>query len=74
MHDEGPRGLFRTNREDPFMSAAIGEMNNTTSTIKYRAPLVMGIPLWIVSSHQGTQKKKRYIWLKSKAEMANRRK
>jgi hypothetical protein len=72
MHDEVPRGLFRTNREDPFMSAAIDDMNNTTSTIKHRAPLVMGIPLQIVSSHQGTQKKK--IWLKSKAEMANRRK
>jgi hypothetical protein len=55
MHDEVPRGLFRTNPEDPFMSAAIDEMNNTTSTIKHRAPLVMGVPLWIVSSHQGIQ-------------------
>jgi hypothetical protein len=74
MHDEGPRGLFRTNREDPFMSVAIDEMNNTTSTIKHRAPLVMGVPLQIVASHQGTQKKKIYIRLKSKAKMANRQK
>jgi hypothetical protein len=41
------------------MSAAIDEMNNTTSTLKHRAPLVMGVPLRIVSSHQGTQKKMR---------------
>jgi hypothetical protein len=74
MHDEVPRGLFRTNHEDPFISAAIDEMNNTTSTIKQRAPLVMGVPLWIVSSHQGTQKKKRYSRLNSKAKMANRQK
>jgi hypothetical protein len=74
MHDEGPIGLFRTNREYPFMSAAIDEMKNTTSTIKNRPPLVMGISLRIVSSHQGTQKKKRYSRLKSKAETANRRK
>jgi hypothetical protein len=73
MHDEVPRGLFRTNREEPFTSAAIDE-NNTTSTIKHRAPLVMGVPLQIVSSHQGTQKKKRYSRLKSKAETVNRRK
>jgi hypothetical protein len=74
MHDEVPRGLFRTNNEDPFISAAIDEMNNTTSTVKHRAPLVMGVPLWIVFSHQGTQKKKIYSRLKSKAETANRRK
>jgi hypothetical protein len=53
------------------MATAIDEMNNTTSTIKHRAPHVMGVPLRIVSSHEGTQKKKRYIWLKSKAETAN---
>jgi hypothetical protein len=70
MHDEVPRGLNRTNREDPFMSAATDEMNNTTSTIKHRAPLVRGVPLRIVSSHQGTQKKKIYSRLKSNAEMA----
>jgi hypothetical protein len=54
------------------MSAAIDEMNSTTSTIKHRAPLVMGVPLWIVSSHQGTQKKKIYSRLKSNAGMAKR--
>jgi hypothetical protein len=53
------------------MSAAIDEMNNTTSTIKHRAPLVMGVPLRIVSSRQGTQKKKIYSGLKSNAEMAS---
>jgi hypothetical protein len=74
MHDEVSRGLFRTNREDPIMSAAIDEMNNMTSTIKHKAPLVMGVPLWIVSSHQGTQKKKIYSRLKSKAKRANRQK
>jgi hypothetical protein len=56
------------------MSAAIDEMNNTTSTIKHRVPLGMGVPLRIVYSNQGTQKKKRYSRLKSKAEMAKRRK
>jgi hypothetical protein len=43
MHDEVPRGLFRTNHENPFMSAAIDEMNYSISTIKHRAPLVMGV-------------------------------
>jgi hypothetical protein len=63
------------NCEDPFMSAAaIDEMNNTTSTIKHRVPLAMGIPLRIVSSHQHTQKKKIYSRLKSKAKTAKRRK
>jgi hypothetical protein len=56
------------------MSASIDEMNNITSTIKHRAPLVVGIPLQIFSSHQGTQKKKRYSRLKSKAETAKQRK
>jgi hypothetical protein len=60
--------------EDPFMPAAIDEMNNTTSKIKHRVPLVMGVPLNIFSSHQGTQKKKRYSWLKSTVKMAKRRK
>jgi hypothetical protein len=54
------------------MSTAIDEMNNTTSTIKHREPLVMCIPLRIVSSRQGTQNKKRYSQLKSKAGMAKR--
>jgi hypothetical protein len=52
------------------MSAAIDEMNNTASKIKHRVPLVMGVPLRVDSSHQGTQKKKRYSRLKSKAETA----
>jgi hypothetical protein len=56
------------------MPAAIDEMNNTTSTIKHRAPLVTGVPLRIFSSYQGTQKKKVYRRLKSKAETAKRRK
>jgi hypothetical protein len=43
MHDEVPRGLFRTNYEDSVVSSAIDEMNNTTSTIKHRAPLFMGV-------------------------------
>jgi hypothetical protein len=63
-----------TNREDPFVSTAIDEMNNTTSTIKHRSPLAMGVPLRTVSSRQDTQKKKRYSRLKSKAEMANQQK
>jgi hypothetical protein len=52
--------------------AAVGDTKSNTSTIKHRLPHVMGVPLIIVSSHQGTQKKKRYSWLKSKAEMAKR--
>jgi hypothetical protein len=56
------------------MSAAIDEMNNTTSTIKHRAPLVMGVPLQSVSSHQGTQKKNIYSRLKSNAKVAKRQK
>jgi hypothetical protein len=35
---------------------------------------VMGVPLRIFSSHQGTQKKKRYSRLRNKAEIAKRRK
>jgi hypothetical protein len=49
-------------------SFAVGNMNNNTSTIKHRAPLVMGVPLRIVSSRQGTQKNKRCIRLKSKVK------
>jgi hypothetical protein len=54
--------------------AAGGDTKCNTSTIKHRLPHVMGVPLRIVSSHQGTQKKKRYSRLKSKAETAKRRK
>jgi hypothetical protein len=68
------RGFFRTNCEELVMSEAFDEMNNTTSTIKHREPLAMGVPLWIVSTHQGTQNKKRYIQLKSKAKTAKRQK
>jgi hypothetical protein len=50
------------------------DVSKNTSTIKHRLPLVMGVPLRIVSSHQGTQKKKIYSKLKNKAEMAKRRK
>jgi hypothetical protein len=52
--------------------AAVGDMKSITSTIKHRLPHVMGVPLRIVSSHQGAQKKKRYSRLKSKAETAKR--
>jgi hypothetical protein len=48
--------------------AAGGDTKSNTSTIKHRSPYVMGVPLIIVSSHQGTQKKKRYSRLRSKAE------
>jgi vacuolar-type H+-ATPase subunit D/Vma8 len=49
-----------------------GETKSNTSTIKHRSPHVMGVALIIVSSHQGTQKKKIYNRLKSKAETAKR--
>jgi hypothetical protein len=51
-----------------------GDTKSNTSTIKHRSPHVMGVPLRIVSSHQGTQKKKRYSRLRSKAEKAKQRK
>jgi hypothetical protein len=54
--------------------AAVGDTKSNTSTIKHSLPHVMGVPLKIVSSHQGTQKKKRYSRLKSKAETAKRQK
>jgi hypothetical protein len=47
-----------------------GDMKYNTSTIKHRSPHVMGVALRIVSYHQGTQKKKIYSGLKSKAETA----
>jgi hypothetical protein len=55
-------------------SAVSNDVSKNTSTIKHRLPLVMGVPLRIVSSHQSTQKKKRYSRLKNKAEIAKRRK
>jgi hypothetical protein len=55
-------------------SAVSNDMNNNTSTIKHRVPLVMVVPLRILSSHQGTQQKKRYSRLKNKAEIAKKQK
>jgi hypothetical protein len=55
-------------------SAVSNDVNNNTSTIKHRVPLVMGAPLRIVSSHQGIHKKKIYSKLKNKAENVKRRK
>jgi hypothetical protein len=54
--------------------AAVGDTKSNTCTIKHRLPHVMGVPLRIVSSHQGTQKKKRYSRLINKAETAKQRK
>jgi hypothetical protein len=53
-----------------FDCAAVGDTQINTSTIKHRLPHVMGVPLRVVSSHKGTQKKKIYSGLKSKAETA----
>jgi hypothetical protein len=53
--------------------AAVGDTKSNISTIKHRLPHVMGVPLRIVYSRQGTQKKKIYIRLKSKAETVKRR-
>jgi hypothetical protein len=55
-------------------SANSNDVSKNTSTTKHRVPLVMGVTLYIFSSHQGTQKKKRYSRLKNKAEIAKRRK
>jgi hypothetical protein len=54
--------------------AAVGDTKSNTSTIKHRLLHFMGVPLRIVFSHQGTQKKKRYSRLRSKAATAKRRK
>jgi hypothetical protein len=40
-------------------SAVRNDVNKNTFTIKHRFPLVMGVPLRIVSSHQGTAKKEK---------------
>jgi hypothetical protein len=53
---------------------AVGDAKSNTSTIKHTLPHVMGVPLRIVSSQQGNQKKKIYSQLKSKAGMVKRRK
>jgi hypothetical protein len=59
-----------TTESGMFDCAAVDDTKIYTSTIKHRLPHVMGVPLRIVSSHQGTQKKKRYSRFKSKAETA----
>jgi hypothetical protein len=56
------------------VSSDSNNVSRNTSTIKHRVPLVIGVPLRIVSSHQGTQKNKRYSRLKNKAEIVKRRK
>jgi hypothetical protein len=67
--------MVRFTTESGMIECAAGDDTKiNTSTIKHRSPHVMGVPLRIVSSHQGTQKKKRYSRLKSKAETAKRRK
>jgi hypothetical protein len=53
-------------------SAISNDASKNTCTIKHRVPLVMGVPLSIVSSHQGTQKKKRYSRLKNKVEIESK--
>jgi hypothetical protein len=55
-------------------STAVDDTKNNTSTIKHRLLRIMGVSLRIVSSHQGTQKKKRYSRIMSNVEMAHRRK
>jgi hypothetical protein len=40
-------------------SADSNDVSKSTSTIEHRVPLVMGVPLRIVSSHQGKQKKEK---------------
>jgi hypothetical protein len=47
-----------TTESGMVVSAASNNVNNNISTIKYRVPLVMGVPLTIVPYHQGTQNKK----------------
>jgi hypothetical protein len=67
--------MVRFTTESGMVECAAGcDTKSNTSTIKHRSPHVTGVPLRIVSSHQGTQKKKRYSWLRSKAETAKRRK
>jgi hypothetical protein len=47
--------------------AAVGDKKSNTTKIRHRLPHVKGVPLRIVSSHQDTQKKKIYSWLKIQA-------
>jgi hypothetical protein len=59
-----------TNGSGMVASAVSNDMSKHTSAIKHRVPLVMGVSLCIVSSHQGTPKKERYSRLKNKAKIA----
>jgi hypothetical protein len=63
-----------TTESGMVVSATVGDTKNNASTIKHRVPHAMGVTLRSVSSHQGTQKKKGYSRLKSKAEIAKRQK
>jgi hypothetical protein len=65
--------MIKFTTESGMMASDVSnDVNNKTSTIKHRFPLVMRVPLRIVSSLQGTQKKKIYSRLKNKAEIAKR--
>jgi hypothetical protein len=70
MKDRIAKMVRFTTESGMVRCAAIGDTKSNTSTIKHRLPHVMSVPLRIVSSHQGTQKKKRYSRLRSKAETA----
>jgi hypothetical protein len=48
-----------TTESGMMASAESNDVIKNTSKIKPRVPLVMGVPLRIVSSHQGTQKKEK---------------
>jgi hypothetical protein len=74
MKDSIAKMVRFTTKSGMVECAAGGDTKSNTPTIKYRSPRVMGVPLRIVSSHQGTQKKKIYSRLRSKAETAKRRK
>jgi hypothetical protein len=74
MKDSIAKMVRFTKESGMFDCTAVGDTKSDTSTIKHRLPHVMGVPLIIVSSHQGTQKNKRYSRLKIKAETVKRRK
>jgi hypothetical protein len=68
MKDSIAKMVIFTTESGMVDCAGVGDTKNNTSTIKHRLPHFMGVPLIFFSSHQGTQKKKRYSRLKSKAE------
>jgi vacuolar-type H+-ATPase subunit D/Vma8 len=74
MQDSTAKMVRFTTESGMVDCTAVGDTKSNTSTIKHRLTHAMGVPLRIVSSHQGTQKKKRYSWLKSKAETDKRQK